>query len=76
MSSRRPLKWMREATPEEISEALVSVDVEKAAAVAGILLTRCGQVLGARMDAIIQRYHNPGDAVVDFVKSGLRGMFS
>lgn len=40
MSKRRPLQWIEDATPEEIAEALLAVDEEKAYRVALYLGSR------------------------------------
>ena len=73
---KRPLKWIREASAEEIAEAILTVDMEKAVAVAGILMTRGGQHFGARLDQVIAKYgQEPRDVAANFIRAGLRGIF-
>lgn len=73
--TRRPLKWIREATPEEISEAIIACGIEKAAHVSAILLSRCSTELGERMEGIIRSHaKDPRDTARRFLAGGLRSL--
>lgn len=71
--SKRPLRWLDEASPEEIGEALLAVGPEKAVRVGVYLATRLGPEFAVRIDrAVEQAEANPADAVGRTLAAGFK----
>lgn len=51
----RPIRWLRDASPEEIAESLLAVDPEKTIEVVLVIVGRIGPELSARIDAVVTR---------------------
>ena len=50
-----PLRWLKDASPEEIGEALLSVGVDKAAEVVVYLAQRAGPEIGDALDRAMEQ---------------------
>jgi hypothetical protein len=60
------LRWLEEASPEEIGEALLSIGVKKATRVGVYLAQRIGPDLGEAIDVAVERArNNPGEAILN-----------
>ncbi len=76
MGQRRPLQWIREATVDEIGEALLAVDPAKATAVAAYVAVRSGTELGKEIELGLERIaRNPERAVGNAFAAGLGSLF-
>ena len=78
MSTRRrrarPFPWLREASPEEIGEALMTVDPMKAAQIVTYIIGRTGPELASRVDAVVERTRqDPARVLMGAVGQFLRG---
>jgi len=51
----RPMKWLREATVEEIGEALLAVDPLKAMAIGTYVQVRAGPEIGHKVEVAVNR---------------------
>ena len=65
--------WIRDASPEEISSAILSVDPAKGLKVAGILMVQGGRVAAERVERVVGE-RRPGEVAMDVLSHGLRGL--
>ena len=72
--NQRPIGWIEEASPAEIAEAILAVDIGKAAAVAMYITDRIGAEIGeiaTRFES--QMNTNPAGTISKMLGGALRG---
>ncbi len=71
----RPLQWLKDATPEEIGEALFAVGPDKTALVVHYLMGRMGPELGRRLEDLQSEVRSdPLGSLARFALGGLGAM--
>ncbi len=75
--SKRPLEWLEEATPAEIAEAILAIDLGKAAAVAMYLTERFGAEIGQVANQFEQKIaDDPVGTIGRAVGGAIRGFLA
>ncbi len=70
----KPLQWIAQASAEEIGEALLGSNPEKAARVALYVGGRLGPELGAQLDAAVERVQSDPKVLGRALGGALRGI--
>ena len=66
------IRWMEQASPEEIGDALLAVSTEKTAHVIAYLASKFGPEAGAQIDRIVERVER--DPVKSLGRAALAGL--
>lgn len=76
MSKRRPLQWIGETSAEDIADALLAVDLQKAVQVAGVVVARSGIQVGQIIERAEGRFHKDPVGTTARVLRGAFGALS
>jgi hypothetical protein len=74
-SATRPLSWIKDSTAQEIGEAILAVDTEKAVRVVAYLISVLGPEVHDRIELLrFDLQSNPGEVFAGALLGGVRSL--